>query len=143
MSSLRVAARHFLMQDAAACGHPLDVAGAEAAVVAEAVAMFDVAGQECRKRQAGKLQRRERQGLGRAGGETMNRSIRIGERKGIAVRHRKCQPYRIERIAVAGEIGRCKPEVKRYRRALGARCDYRSHRRRRRVDRLGGRRSAV
>ena len=40
-----VALRHFLMQDAAAGGHPLHVAGAELAAVAEAVAMIDIAGQ--------------------------------------------------------------------------------------------------
>ena len=41
----RVALRHFLMQDAAAGGHPLHVAGAERAVVAEAVAVVDRAGE--------------------------------------------------------------------------------------------------
>ena len=36
---------HFLVQNAAAGGHPLDIAGAEAALVAEAVAVFYGAGQ--------------------------------------------------------------------------------------------------
>ena len=40
-----VALRHFLVQDAAPGGHPLHVAGAEQAAVAEAVAVLDVAGQ--------------------------------------------------------------------------------------------------
>ena len=34
-----------MVDDAAAGGHPLDVAGAEAAAIAEAVAVFDVAGE--------------------------------------------------------------------------------------------------
>lgn len=37
--------RHFLMQDAAAGGHPLQVARAQHALVAQAVAMLDGAGQ--------------------------------------------------------------------------------------------------
>ena len=41
----RVALRHFLMEDAAPGGHPLHVAGAEHAGIAEAVAMGDRAGQ--------------------------------------------------------------------------------------------------
>src|SRR5262249_21319733 len=40
-----IAFRHFLMDDAAARGHPLDVAGAERALVAEAVAVLDCARQ--------------------------------------------------------------------------------------------------
>ena len=44
-AALRVALRHLLMQDAAAGRHPLHVAGAELAAVAEAVAVLDVAGQ--------------------------------------------------------------------------------------------------
>src|ERR1700722_1377709 len=44
-AALVVALRHFLMQDAATGGHPLHVAGAEIAAIAEAVAMLDVAGQ--------------------------------------------------------------------------------------------------
>ena len=40
-----VALRHLLVDDAAARGHPLHVAGAEAAAVAEAVAVLDVAGE--------------------------------------------------------------------------------------------------
>ena len=43
--SLRVALRHLLVHDAAARRHPLHVAGAEVAAVAEAVAMLDVAGE--------------------------------------------------------------------------------------------------
>ena len=46
MRPLRVAARHLLMHDAAARGHPLHVAGAEHALVAEAVAVIDLAGQD-------------------------------------------------------------------------------------------------
>ena len=41
MRPSRVALRHLLMQDAAAGGHPLHVAGAERAAVAEAVAVLD------------------------------------------------------------------------------------------------------
>ena len=40
-AALRVTLRHFLMHDAAARGHPLHVAGAERAAVAEAVAVFN------------------------------------------------------------------------------------------------------
>ena len=39
-ASVRVALRHLLMQDAASCRHPLDVAGAKAPAIAEAVAVF-------------------------------------------------------------------------------------------------------
>ena len=42
---LRVALGHLLMHDAAARGHPLHVAGAEAAAIAETVAVLDRAGQ--------------------------------------------------------------------------------------------------
>ena len=42
---LRVALRHFLMQDAAAGGHPLHVACAHLTLVAEAVAVLDGAGE--------------------------------------------------------------------------------------------------
>ena len=45
MRPWRVALRHLLVQDAAAGGHPLHVAGAERAAVAEAVAVLDRAGQ--------------------------------------------------------------------------------------------------
>jgi len=41
-----VALRHFLVHDAAAGSHPLHVAGAEVAAIAEAVAVLDVAGQD-------------------------------------------------------------------------------------------------
>ena len=41
-----VAARHLLMQDAAARSHPLHIARAEAAAVAEAVAVLDAAGED-------------------------------------------------------------------------------------------------
>ena len=44
-AAVRVALRHLLVQDAAAGRHPLHVAGAEAAAVAEAVAVLDVAGE--------------------------------------------------------------------------------------------------
>ena len=44
-AALRVALRHLLMQDAAAGRHPLHVAGAERAAVAEAVAVVDRAGE--------------------------------------------------------------------------------------------------
>ena len=44
-AALRVAARHLLMHDAAARRHPLHVARAEHALVAEAVAVIDLAGQ--------------------------------------------------------------------------------------------------
>ena len=40
---LRVAVRHLLMHDAASGGHPLDVARAEVAAIAEAVAMLHLA----------------------------------------------------------------------------------------------------
>ena len=40
-AALRVTLRHFLVHDAAAGGHPLHVAGAEGAFVAEAVAVVD------------------------------------------------------------------------------------------------------
>ena len=43
--ALRVALRHFLVHDAASRRHPLHVARAEAAAVAEAVAVFDVSRQ--------------------------------------------------------------------------------------------------
>ena len=42
----RIALRHLLMHDAAAGGHPLHVAGAQAAAVAEAVAVFDRTGED-------------------------------------------------------------------------------------------------
>ncbi len=45
-AALRVALRHFLMHDAAAGGHPLHVAGAERAAIAQAVAVFDGAVQD-------------------------------------------------------------------------------------------------
>ena len=45
-AALRVALRHFLMHDAAAGGHPLHVAGAERAAVAETVAVLDRAGED-------------------------------------------------------------------------------------------------
>ena len=45
-----VALRHFLVDDAAARRHPLDVAGAETAAIAETVAMVDRAGQDVRDR---------------------------------------------------------------------------------------------
>jgi hypothetical protein len=44
-AALRVALRHLLVHDAAAGGHPLHVAGAERAAVAEAVAVLDRAGE--------------------------------------------------------------------------------------------------
>src|SRR5579872_2372506 len=43
-ASARIALRHFLMHDAAARRHPLHVAGAERAAIAQAVAMLDGAG---------------------------------------------------------------------------------------------------
>ena len=46
MRPLRVAFGHLLVQDAAARRHPLDVAGGHAALVAEAVAVRDFAGQD-------------------------------------------------------------------------------------------------
>jgi len=45
-----VAFRHLLVKDAAAGGHPLHVAGAHFAPVAEAIAMFDAATQDVRDR---------------------------------------------------------------------------------------------
>ena len=42
----RIALGHFLMDDAAAGGHPLHVAGGDGAVVAHAVAVFDGAGED-------------------------------------------------------------------------------------------------
>ena len=45
-AALRVALRHLLMHDAAAGRHPLHVAGAEHALIAEAVAVLDLAGQD-------------------------------------------------------------------------------------------------
>ena len=42
-AALHVAGRHLLMQDPAARGHPLDVARAELAAIAEAVAVIDTA----------------------------------------------------------------------------------------------------
>src|SRR5262245_12987291 len=48
--SIRVALRHLLVEDAAAGGHPLYVAGAEAAAVAEAVAVFNGSGEDIRNR---------------------------------------------------------------------------------------------
>src|SRR5262250_1576398 len=44
-TALRIALRHLLMHYAAARGHPLHVAGAERASIAEAVAMLDRAGE--------------------------------------------------------------------------------------------------
>jgi hypothetical protein len=44
-AAVLVAARHFLVEDAAASGHPLDVAGAECSTIPEAVAVRDVARQ--------------------------------------------------------------------------------------------------
>src|SRR4029077_6999463 len=43
-AALRIALRHFLVQDAAAGGHPLHVARAEIAAIAQAVAVLDIAG---------------------------------------------------------------------------------------------------
>ena len=45
MRPLRIALGHFLMQDAAAGGHPLHVAGGHFAFVAEAVAVLDRTGE--------------------------------------------------------------------------------------------------
>src|SRR6185436_9770785 len=45
-ASRGVAARHLLVHDAATRGHPLDIARAEAAAIAEAVAMLDRAGED-------------------------------------------------------------------------------------------------
>ena len=44
-AALRVALRHFLMHDAAAGRHPLHVARAEIAAIAQAVAVLDIAGE--------------------------------------------------------------------------------------------------
>ena len=44
----RIALRHFLMDDAAARGHPLDVAGGDGAAVAEAVAVLHRSGEHIR-----------------------------------------------------------------------------------------------
>jgi hypothetical protein len=44
--AVRIALRHFLMKDAAAGGHPLDVPRAERTAIAEAVPMFDLSGQD-------------------------------------------------------------------------------------------------
>ncbi len=41
-----VALGHFLMDDAAAGGHPLDVAGGDGAAVADAVAVLDGSGKD-------------------------------------------------------------------------------------------------
>ena len=49
-AAARIAFRHLLVQDAAACGHPLDVAGAEVAFVPEAVAVRDGPGEHVRDR---------------------------------------------------------------------------------------------
>ena len=46
MRPLRIALRHLLVHDAAARRHPLHVARAEAAAIAEAVAVIDRAGQD-------------------------------------------------------------------------------------------------
>ncbi len=45
-ASVIVALRHLLVKDAAAGGHPLDVTGAHRAVIAEAVAVGDGAGED-------------------------------------------------------------------------------------------------
>ena len=45
-----IALGHFLMNDAAAGGHPLHVAGGDSAAVAQAVAMLDCPGQNVRDR---------------------------------------------------------------------------------------------
>src|SRR2546423_6878190 len=44
-AAVRIASGHFLVEDAAAGGHPLDVAGAHAAAIAETVAVVDGAGE--------------------------------------------------------------------------------------------------
>src|SRR5207248_5654576 len=49
-AALRIALRHFLMKDAAAGGHPLHVARAEAAAIAEAVAMLHGTREDVRDR---------------------------------------------------------------------------------------------
>ena len=45
-AALRIALRHLLVQDAAAGRHPLHVAGAQRAAIAEAVAVIDGAGED-------------------------------------------------------------------------------------------------
>ena len=45
MRPVVIALGHFLMNDAAAGGHPLNVAGSDGAVIAHAVAMLDRSGQ--------------------------------------------------------------------------------------------------
>ena len=62
-----VALRHLLMHDAAAGGHPLHVAGAEGAAVAEAVAVLDGAGQHVGDRldAAMRMPRKAREIIGR------------------------------------------------------------------------------
>src|SRR5579864_667733 len=43
-AALLIALRHLLVQDSAACGHPLHVAGGHLALVAEAIAVFNRTG---------------------------------------------------------------------------------------------------
>src|SRR5262245_56402077 len=47
---MRVALRHLLMDDAAACGHPLHVAAAERAAIAETIAVLHGAREHVRDR---------------------------------------------------------------------------------------------
>ncbi len=49
-AALRVALRHLLVHDAAARGHPLDVAGAEAAAISQTVAVRNASGKHVRDR---------------------------------------------------------------------------------------------
>jgi hypothetical protein len=43
--ALRIAFGHFLVDDAATCGHPLNVASGDCATVADAVAVLDGSGE--------------------------------------------------------------------------------------------------
>jgi hypothetical protein len=99
-----IAVRHLLVDDAAAGRHPLHVAGADAALVAEAVAVVHVAGQHVRDRldAAVRMPRKARDVIGRpVAAEIVEQEervdlVRVAEAEGPAKAHAR---------ALHGELG--------------------------------------
>ena len=82
---VRVALGHLLVEDAAAGGHPLHVAGAEVAAVAEAVAVRDRAGEDVGDRLDAAMR------MPREPGEVVVRVARCGSRRAAETdRTRSC-----------------------------------------------------
>ena len=104
-AALRVALRHFLVENAAAGRHPLHVAGAEVAAVAQAVAVLDVARQHI--------------------GDGLDAAMRMpGKAGAIVVRPIVAeiveQQERIELLGVAEAEGAAKMHAGAFDRGLGA-----------------------